>query len=72
MTAETAQAQDDYITALIKVRGIDDHLKELWDKGDYKRRNKVIWSEWSKACQQANKAERRLLRALQSLSQDLS
>lgn len=72
MTAEIAQTQDDYIVALQKVQRIDDRLKELWDAGDYKRRNKVIWGEWSKATQEANKAERRLLRALQSLSQDLS
>ena len=72
MTMETSQAQDDYIEALIKVQRIEDRLKELWDKGDYKRRNKVIWSEYAKATQKANKAERRLLRALQSLSRDLS
>jgi hypothetical protein len=72
MTMETSQAQDDYIDALLKVQRIETRLKELWDKGDYKRRNKVIWSEWSKAKQRANKAQRRLLRALQSLSQDLS
>ncbi len=72
MTAEIAQTQDDYIDALQKVQRIEDRLKELWDKGDYKRRNKVIWSEWSKAKQKANKAQRGLLRALQSLSQDLS
>lgn len=72
MTAEIAQTQDEYIEALIKVRRIDDRLKKLWDEEDYKRRNKVIWGEWSKATQAANKAERRLLRALQSLSRDLS
>ncbi len=72
MTMETSQTQDDYIDALLKVQRIEDRLKDLWDKGDYKRRNKVIWSEWSKAKQRANKAQRRLLRALQSLSQDLS
>ena len=72
MTMETSQAQDDYIDALLKVKRVETRLKELWDKGDYKRRNKVICSEHSKATQRANKAERRLLRALQSLSRDLS
>ncbi len=72
MTMETSQTQDGYIEAIQKVQRIESRLKELWDKGDYKRRNKVIRSEYTKATQAANKAERRLLRALQSLSHDLS
>ena len=72
MNTEITQAQDDYLKALVKVNRINDRLRELWDEENYKRRNKVIWGEWSKATQKANKAESRLLRALQSLSRDQS
>ena len=72
MTTQIEHLMDEYVKAWVKVNRISDRLEELWEEEDYKRRNKVIWGEWSKATQKANKAESRLLSALQSHSRDLS
>ncbi len=50
-----------YIAATQKVNEINAELKVLWDKGDFKRRSQIIWSQWRNATQKKNRAEKKLL-----------
>ncbi|MCZ6725362.1 MAG: hypothetical protein O6846_03945 [Thaumarchaeota archaeon] len=51
-----------YRNELRKLEEIDDELRELWKKGEFKRRRELIWSKWRTATQRKNRAATAVLR----------
>ena len=51
-----------YRDELRKLEEIEDELRELWKKGEFKRRTELIWSKWRTATQRKNRAATAVLR----------
>lgn len=60
--------EEKYLGAIEKVNEINRQLHQLWDEGDFKKRNQIIWSQWRNAVQKKNRAEKRYLTFLNTLA----
>ncbi|KKN44107.1 hypothetical protein LCGC14_0696340 [marine sediment metagenome] len=60
--------EDEYLDAVAKVNETDRQLRQLWDKGDFKKRNQIINSQWRNAVQKKNRAEKKYLAFLNTLT----
>lgn len=62
------ELEEKYLDAIEKVNEINRQLRQLWDEGDFKKRNQIIWSQWRNAVQKKNRAEKRYLTFLNTLA----
>lgn len=62
------ELEEKYLGAIEKVNEINRQLRQLWDEGDFKKRNQIIWSQWRNAVQKKNRAEKRYLTFLNTLA----
>lgn len=60
--------EEKYLGAIEKVNEINRQLRQLWDEGDFKKRNQIIWQQWRAATQKKNRAETKYLTFLKTLA----